>query len=226
MKKVSVEVWSDFVCPWCWIARRRLDKAIVALEGRVGVIVTTKAYRLAKGMAPIDFGRALKQKFGDPAAANGMMAAVGEHGRLEGLAYNFETMRFGDTSDAHAIVKSVGDADLAKLLTERIYKAATTDGINIFDRKVLARLACEVGVPPQDFDFDSALVASEIAGDEARANAISSGVPLFVFNDKFYISGAQSVAVFEKTLLDAAVETPDPPILGQGAVCTTAGCTS
>ncbi|PDS59932.1 disulfide bond formation protein DsbA [Rhizobium anhuiense] len=224
MKTVNVEVWSDFVCPWCWIAKRRLEKAIAGLAGKVEVSVTTNSYRLARGMAPIDYTRALHQKFGNPAAANGMMAAVGENGLSEGLAYNFETMRFGDTSDAHVMIKSIASSALADRLIERIYKAATTDGIDIFDRKALMTLAKETGVTDLDFDFDSQSVAYEIVSDEARANSIANGVPLFLFNDKLYISGAQPVAVFEKALMDAAVEKPEASGFADGAVCSADGC--
>ncbi|WP_425964834.1 DsbA family oxidoreductase [Rhizobium nepotum] len=224
MKIVNVEVWSDFVCPWCWIAKRRLEKAIAALAGHVEVTVTTKSYLLAKGMSPIDYTGALYQKFGNPAAATGMMAAVREHGRSEALIYNFETMRFGDTSDAHAMIKSIASPALAELVSERIYKAATTDGINIFDRQILVALAKEVGVSDLNVDFNSESIAYEIATDEAQANTIANGVPLFLFNGKLHVSGAQPVAVFEKALIDAAVEQPEGVGSADGAVCTADGC--
>lgn len=65
MKTVHVDIWSDFVCPWCWIAKRRLDQAIQQLAGQVQVNVTNHACRLAKGMASMDFGSALSMKFGN-----------------------------------------------------------------------------------------------------------------------------------------------------------------
>ncbi|MNS09321.1 DSBA-like thioredoxin domain protein [compost metagenome] len=224
MKTVNVQVWSDFACPWCWIAKRRLETAIAALAGELEVTVTTRAYRLAKGMAPIDLGHALQQKFGDPASARGMMNAVGENGRTEGLVYSFETMRFGDTSDAHVLIKSIGDKALAERVTERLYKAATTDGIDIFDRIVLLALAEEAGAIDLDVDFDAPLIAAEIAHDEERANTIANGVPLFVFNDKFYISGALPASAFEKALRDSAVDQPEPMDVEDGAVCGLDGC--
>lgn len=224
MKTVNVQVWSDFVCPWCWIAKRRLETALAALAGELEVTVTPRAYRLAKDMAPIDYGRALQQKFGDPAAARGMMTAVGENGRTEGLVYNFETMRFGDTSDAHALIKSIGDSALAERVTERVYKAATTDGIDIFDRTVLVALAEEAGALDLDVDFDAPLIAAEIARDEEKANTIANGVPLFVFNDKFFVSGALPASAFEKALRDAAVDQPEPMDVEDGAVCGIDGC--
>lgn len=227
MKKVSVEIWSDFVCPWCWIAKRRFEKAVNNLAGQIEVTVTTSSYRLAKGAMPMDFKSALYKKFGNATSADRMMDAVGENGRMEGLTYNFDTMRFGDTSAAHALVKSIRSPASAQLMTERLYKAATTDGIDIFDKAVLGSLANELGVTDTTFDFDSPQITSAIASDELRANSIANGVPLFVFNNKLFVSGAREAAVFEKALLDAAAEAPDVPKTfdaDEGESCGIDGC--
>lgn len=224
MKRVNVEVWSDFVCPWCWIAKRRLDKAAASLAGQVEVIVTAKSYRLAKGMAPMDFKSALYQKFGNRISADRMMAAVREQGLLEGLTYNFDTMRFGDTSAAHTLIKSVRSPELAQRLAERVFKAATTDGLDIFDREVLILLAKETGMADTAFEFDSADFASEIALDEREANQIANGVPLFVFNKKLYLSGAREVEAFQNALLEAATDVPDAFDAGTGESCGIDGC--
>jgi predicted DsbA family dithiol-disulfide isomerase len=226
MKKVEVEVWSDFVCPWCWIAKRRLEKAVAGLAGKIEVAVVSKSYRLAKGMAPMDFKTALYQKFGSTTAAERMMAAVSESGRMEGLSYDFKSMRFGDTTAAHAVVKSIRSSLLAQLMTERMYKAATTDGLDIFDRDVLVSLANELGASAAISEFESPQTVSEIARDELQASRIANGVPLFVFNDKLYLSGAREVAVFEKALVDAA--TPDMSEafdFGSGQSCGIDRCT-
>lgn len=224
MKRVNVTVWSDFVCPWCWIAKRRLEKAVASMAAQVEVNVTHKAYRLAKGMAPRDFKGALYRKFGNAVLADRMMSAVAEQGAMEGLTYNFDTMRFGDTSAAHALVKSIESQEDAQGMIERLYRAATTDGIDVFDRGVLASLAKEVGVPQTSFDLDSPRIASDIARDEFEANKVGNGVPLFVFNDKFYLSGAREAAAFEKALRDAAADMPEPLDEEAGATCGMDGC--
>lgn len=224
MKKVNVTVWSDFACPWCWIAKRRLEKAVLNLAGEVEVVITPKSYRLAKGMTPAEFKTVLSNKFGNAVAAERMMTAVAENGAMEGLIYNFETMRFGDTSDAHALVKSVGSLEDKQRLIERIYQAYTTDGIDIFDRQVLLYLAREIGLAETDVDFDSPQFAAEIAGDELAANRIGNGVPLFIFNDKLNLSGAQKIDVFESALLDAAIEVSEQQIDMAGATCGINGC--
>lgn len=224
MKRVNVVVWSDFACPWCWIAKRRLEKAVEGLSGQPDVIVTAKSYRLAKGMAPTDFKEVLGRKFGNASAAQQMMAAVVENGALEGLTYNFGTMRFGDTSDAHALVKNIGSEKDRLRMIERLYQAYTTEGVDIFDREVLTTLAREIGFSEIKFDFDSPQIASEIAGDEFEANRVGNGVPLFVFNDKFHLSGAREVAAFEKALLEAAIDVPQPLADVDGASCGLDGC--
>lgn len=224
MKQVNVEVWSDFVCPWCWIAKRRFEKAAWSLKGRVEISVVPRAYRLAKDVAPTDFEQVLRRKFGNVAAAEQMMAAVAEHGAAEGLTYNFDTMRFGDTSDVHALVKSIREPEDRLRIIDRIYQAATTDGIDIFDRDVLGSLARKIGIPEASFDFDSPEIASQIANDELMANRFANGVPLFVFNDKFHLSGARDIAVFEKVLIEAAIEVAEPAEDMTAASCVINGC--
>ena len=224
MKKVHVEVWSDFVCPWCWIAKRRFEQAADSLSGQIQMTVTSKSYRLAKNMEPVDFKIALRTKFGNQEGADRMMEAVGESGSAEGLVYNFDTMLFGDTGDAHALVKSIQSPAAAGQLTERLFKAATTDGLNIFDKEVLVALAKEVGVDAKGFDFDSARIRSEIVHDELQANQISNGVPLFLFNGKLYVSGARESAVFQKAILESATEVPAAMDTEEGESCGLHGC--
>ncbi|WP_435656665.1 DsbA family oxidoreductase [Brucella pituitosa] len=225
MKTVTVEVWSDFVCPWCWIAKKRFEKAVNSLAGQVQVVVTNKAYRLAKGMRPTDYKTALNQKLGGAAGADRMMTAVGTNGLLEGLVYNFDTMRFGDTTAAHALIKSISSSEVAELMTERVYKAATTDGLDIFNQDVLASLAKEVGVTDTLLASDSARIAAQIDRDEIEAGRIANGVPLFLFNGKVFVSGAQEAGVFERAILDAARDMPEAMVGADGGEsCGIDGC--
>ncbi|AJW93680.1 DsbA family oxidoreductase (plasmid) [Burkholderia gladioli pv. gladioli] len=225
MKRVNVEVWSDFVCPWCWIAKRRLEKAAMGVADRIEVVVTPRSYRLAKGMAPAGFTDALYAKFGNPVAAGRMMDAVASAGAGEGLTYRFETMRFGDTTDAHLLVKSIRTPEDRQRMIERIFRGATTDGVDIFDRTALLDLAKGSGFPGASFSFEDREIASEIARDEMEANRIANGVPLFVFNKSFHLSGAREVGVFEKALLDAAGNVPDETDDTQAVICSIDGCT-
>jgi predicted DsbA family dithiol-disulfide isomerase len=224
MKSVNVEIWSDFVCPWCWIAKRRFEKAVLEMAKEVDVIVTYKSYRLAKGSIPDDFKSALYKKLGSAIPAEGMMSTVSEYGANEGLKYNFDTMRFGDTSDAHALVKSIKSPKDKHLIIERLYQAATTDGIDIFDREVLISLVKDLKISESTLDFDSTQIAAEIARDELEVNRLSSGVPLFIFDGKFQVSGAREVAAFQNALRRAANDAPESFEDVAGTSCSVDGC--
>ncbi|WP_321948037.1 DsbA family oxidoreductase [Paraburkholderia sp. J10-1] len=223
MKRVEVVVWSDFVCPWCWIAKRRLEQAIRAVETEVEVVVELKAYRLAKGMMPTDFATALARKFGSIKQAAEMMGAVSDQAELEGLRYRFDSMRFGDTVDAHALVKSAASREARASIAEMLFQAGTTDGKDIFDRAVLLQIGADAGIRPGEVDFEGKSLLAQIKQDEMEANAIASGVPLFVFNAKTYISGAQPTRIFERALRESAVSI-DAQGQVQGQSCGLDGC--
>ncbi|CAM5347413.1 TPA: DsbA family oxidoreductase [Pseudomonas aeruginosa] len=224
MKTVRVDLWSDFVCPWCWIAKRRLEKAVERLSGEVQVIVTNHAYRLARGMEPTDFASALKMKFGSERQAQQMMETVTTHGAMEGLTYNFGTMRFGDTLAAHSLVKSAGTEAERNKMIEALSLASITNGQNIFDHEVLRGIAAQVGMSAEriaGIDFNR---IHEIEQDEMRANSVANGVPLFILNDKAYVSGAQPVEAFVSALRQTAIEAPASLNAEDGASCGIDGC--
>lgn len=223
MKKITVEVYSDFVCPWCWIAKKRLEKSIGALPSDVEVEVVPRAYRLAKGMQPIAFEKALVLKTGSQARAQVFMEAIQEVASLEGLDYRFDVMRFGDTSAAHQYVKTISSPTLQAKYVERLYAAGTTEGRDIFDERTLKDLAAEVGAADL-FGFDSSEAA--ILSDEATVKGLGTGIPLFVVNGNRYLSGAQEVEVFSKVLKSAVEDLSNDGESVSGASCSISGCES
>ena len=225
-KPLLVEVWSDFVCPWCWIAKRRFDKALAAFEHRDLVQVNLRAYRIAANYQPESFAAALLRKFRDPAAAQGMMDAVRQHGAAEGLDYRFDTMQFGDTIDAHMLVKAVEDEALQKLLVEALYEQSVTHGASLFDRSSLAQIATQAGVSAQLVQDAWAApgLRQLVQRDERTAANVASGVPLFLFGDGSHVSGAQPQNVFAEALdrLYHRSQVAVPDLSGQ--VCGLDGC--
>lgn len=220
-KKITVEVWSDFVCPWCWIAKKRLEQAIDAFGDQVEVEVVPRAYRLAKGMNPIAFKQALLQKMGSHDRADMSMQAIRESALLEGLEYRFDLMQFGDTSTAHKYVKAISDPALQALYIERLYRAGTTEGKDIFSHDALRDLATEVGATELN-GFESA--EAEIRNDEALVNGLGTGIPLFLINGSRYISGAQKPAAFIQALHTAIAELPSDEEAIGAASCSISGC--
>ncbi|WP_434136989.1 DsbA family oxidoreductase (plasmid) [Pseudomonas luteola] len=223
MKKITVEVYSDFVCPWCWIAKRRLEQAIGALPSDVEAEIVPRAYRLAKGMQPIAFEKALVLKTGSQARAAVFMEAIQEVASLEGLDYRFGVMRFGDTSAAHQYVKAISSPALQAKYVERLYAAGTTEGRDIFDERTLKDLAAEVGAADL-FGLDSSEAA--ILSDEATVNGLGTGIPLFVVNGNRYLSGAQEVEVFSKVLKSAVEDLSNHGESVSGPSCSISGCES
>ena len=224
MKLVKVEIWSDFVCPWCWIAKRRFESVAKALAEEIQVAPTYKSYRLSPEMVPIGFKAALEKKFGSARAAEELMAMVSKQAALDGLNYNFSNMKFGDTTNVHALVKSVASPTLQGLLIERIFHAYTSEGFNIFDRDLLQEIALQSGILSEPVNLDPYESIAAIERDEAEAKRIAGGVPLFVFNSKFPLSGAQPIEVFEQVLRRAAEESQATVSLENARVCGSEGC--
>ncbi|WP_336009860.1 DsbA family oxidoreductase [Acinetobacter calcoaceticus] len=225
--QITVDIWSDFACPWCWIAKKRFEKALDAFEHKNQVTIQYHSYRLASGLTPQPFKDALYKKFGGKSGADAMMSHVKSAGELEGLIYNFNSMLFGDTLDAHAIVKLAQQKGVGELLTEKFFKASITEGKSIFDHKVLVELANEVGVPREEANsaFSNISLKQEVLKDEASAHAMgASGVPLFIINNKYSISGAQPIETFLSALEQVWEEKQNELMITEGQSCGINGC--
>lgn len=226
VKPLVVDIWSDFVCPWCWIAKRRFDKALGDFEYKDKVQVNVRAYRIAPNHPAEPFKAALLTKFRDPVAAQGMMNAVQQHAAAEGLDYRFDTMQFGDTTDAHVLVKAVEDESMQKRLVEVLYEQSVSQGMSLFDRDSLALIASKAGVPAVVVQraWSTPELRQLVQRDERTASNIASGVPLFVFSNGTHVSGAQSQRVFRLALekLYTQSQTGMEGLTGQ--LCGLDGC--
>ncbi|WP_035826561.1 DsbA family oxidoreductase [Janthinobacterium sp. RA13] len=221
-----VDIWSDFVCPWCWIAKRRFEKALAAFEHKDAVQVRLRAYRIAPGHPAEPIKAALLKKFRDPLAAEGMLYSVQSHGAAEGLDYRFDTMLFGDTMDAHMLVKAAGDAASQQRLVEVLYAQSTSHGKSLFDRDSLALLAAQAGVPAEAVQraWSTPQWRQQVQDDEYQASRIASGVPLFVFGNGAHISGAQPPEVFSQALENLHAQSQENLAASAGEVCGLDGC--
>ena len=221
-----VDIWSDFVCPWCWIAKRRFDKALAAFEHRDAVQLRLRAYRIAPNHQAEPIKAALLKKFRDPLAAEGMLYSVQSHGASEGLDYRFDSMLFGDTMDAHMLVKAAGDAASQQRLVEVLYAQSISHGKSLFDRDSLALLAAQAGVPAKVVEqaWSTPQWRQQVQDDEYQASRIASGVPLFVFGNGTHISGAQPQEVFLQALEKMHVRSQEDLAASAGDICGLDGC--
>ncbi|MDN4546752.1 DsbA family oxidoreductase [Pseudomonas sp. C32] len=225
-KKFVVDIWSDYVCPWCWVAKRRFENALASFPYKDSVQVNVRAYRLAPNHVAEPMVGALKRKLGSPVSAVTMMSAVKQYGQSSGLDYRFETMLFGDTADAHVLVKAVQDETLKKDLVEALYEQSTTQGKSLFDRKSLEAIAKSVGVPDESvlLAWSSQALRFQMQEDERAAAQFGSGVPFFVFNNSFSVSGAQPQEAFLQALNQMYLESTGEDESFSGQVCGLDGC--
>jgi len=225
-KKYVVDIWSDFVCPWCWVAKRRFEKALDRFDEKDAVHINIRAYRLAANHTPEPMIAALKRKLGNPDTAEAMMSTVIKYGNDAGLEYRFATMQFGDTADAHVLVKAVEEPAVRKRLLEALYEQSTTHGKSLFDRSSLEAIARGVGVSEESTQlaWSSPELRVAMEQDEQFAARLGSGVPLFVFNNEFSLSGAQPEAVFLEALntMQTKEQVKEEDFAGQ--VCGIDGC--
>ncbi|MEU4576430.1 DsbA family oxidoreductase [Nonomuraea sp. NPDC023979] len=205
---MKVEIFSDIVCPWCYIGHTRFARAAEAFRAKGGVIdVTMRPYQLnpdapAEGEPLIP---ALERKFGPNVAQ--MTSRVTAAGAEDGLDMRFDQAISANTFEAHRLVEVATGQGLGEEMTGRLFRAHFTDGLNVGDPQVLAKLAAETGVR------DTGEGADAVREQVARAARLGiTGVPLFLFEEQFAVSGAQPVETFAAAVDEVAARTGQTPI--------------
>jgi predicted DsbA family dithiol-disulfide isomerase len=207
---MQVEIWSDVVCPWCYIGKRRFEQALERFAGRDDVELTWRAFELDPhgSSEPVDLNRLLAEKYGMTLEqARERHAHTAETAAGDGLELNFDHAQSGNTFDAHRLIRFAREHELQGAMQERLFRAYFTEGRAISDRETLAELAGEVGL---DADEVRELLASdrlvaEVRADERTAAGFGiTGVPFFVLDRRLGVSGAQPVEVLLGALEEAA----------------------
>lgn len=206
---MQIEVWSDVICPWCHIGKRRLEMALADFALRDQVQVIFRSFELDPD-APPQLDGTLEEKLAqkyhvslqEAAAMNARVSAVAKE---VGLEYHLSNARPGNTFDAHRLLHFAASRQLGDRATERIMHAYFSESLPVGDLAALARLAPEFGIPEADAlaILQSNDYSAQVRADEARAAGFGiGGVPFFVIDEKVGISGAQPVEVFAKALRD------------------------
>jgi predicted DsbA family dithiol-disulfide isomerase len=207
---MQIEVWSDVICPWCYIGKRRLEMALSGFAQREDVRVIYRSFELDPD-SPRQLDGTLEEKLAqkyhvslqEAAAMNARVSAVATE---VGLDYHLSAARPGNTFDAHRLLHFAESRQAGNRATERIMHAYFSESLPVGDRASLARLAPEFGISEAEAlaMLESNEYAAAVRADEARAAGFGiGGVPFFVIDGKIGISGAQPVEVFAKALLDA-----------------------
>jgi predicted DsbA family dithiol-disulfide isomerase len=213
---VQIDVWSDVVCPWCYIGKRRLEAALSRVDRPVTVV--WHSFQLdpnAPRESSANLEEMLAKKYGmSPGQARSMQERVTAVAAEAGLAYRLDRARPENTFDAHRLLQWASSLGQGPALTERLMKAYFVDGERIGDRATLARLAGEIGLDPEEAAkvlADESSHADAVRADVGRARDIGvRGVPFFVVDGRYGISGAQEVAVLEQAIRQALAEVPAP----------------
>lgn len=204
---MHIDVWSDVICPWCYLGHRRLEKALDQLGWRDEVEVRFRAYLLDPRATaePQDLRRSIEHKYG-PGAFDGMTQRLTALGGPEGIDYRFDTAVRVTTLEAHRLILwawEQGGQAAQTPLVERLFRAYFTEGANIADHEALVRLVGEAGL-----DADAAAevlagtaYAEQVAEDLVQAQERElSGVPAFLIEERMLIPGAQDVETFVTVL--------------------------
>jgi predicted DsbA family dithiol-disulfide isomerase len=197
---MRVDVWSDVVCPWCYIGSAHLAAALRGFEHAEDVEVVWRAYELdpaAPAEREGDYASRLARKYGvGEQDARAMVDRMVRAGAAAGLELRFDVARAGNTFDAHRVLQLAlarGGAALQGAVKERLFRAYFTDGMPIGDRSVLASLAEASGLDGGECSevLASDRFAAEVRADEAAAAAMGvTGVPFFLVDDAYGLAGA------------------------------------
>ncbi|WP_160686631.1 DsbA family oxidoreductase [Clostridium sp. C2-6-12] len=204
---MKIEVWSDFVCPFCYIGKRRLEMALNDFEHKEEVELVVKSFELdpkSKKKFDESIHEIIAKKYGisveQAKASNDQISAQAKE---IGLNYNFDDIKPTNTFDAHRLSHYAKTEGKMNELSERILKAYFVEAMDISDYGVLTKLADEVGLDRVKAleVLETGKYAAEVRKDEEEASKLNiTGVPYFVFNSKYAISGAQPIELFLRTL--------------------------
>ena len=232
---MRIEIWSDVVCPWCYIGKRRFEAALARFEHQEQVEVVWRSFELDPNAPPQQEGpldEMLAKKYGvSLTQARGMIERVTTLAAQEGLDYHLDRAQRGNTFDAHRLLHLAATHGRQGELKERLLRAYFTEARPIGDAETLTAIGVEGGLPANDV---SAMLAGDayaaaVRGDERRAAAFSiQGVPFFVIDEQYGVSGAQESDVLLAALEQAWAKSHPLTLVGaEGAradVCVDERC--
>lgn len=227
---MKVEIWSDYMCPFCYIGKRRFEAALDKFANKDEIEVIQRSFELdpnAKRDVDFDVHDMLASKYGmSRDKAKEMNDNLTQQAQAVGLTYHFDTMVLTNMFDAHRLTQFAAKYGKMNEMAERLFHAYFTESKHLGDRETLTALAEEVGL--DRVEAANMLAGSdysqEVRADEQEASALGiRGVPFFVINRKYAVSGAQPSEVFLEALQKAWDESRPFTVVNESA--DQAGCT-
>ncbi|MFE9683850.1 DsbA family oxidoreductase [Streptomyces sp. NPDC006285] len=235
---MRVEIWSDIACPWCYVGKARFEKALHAFPHRDGVEVVHRSFELDPGRAKGDIQPVipmLTKKYGmSEAQARAGEENLGAQAAAEGLAYRTQGRDHGSTFDMHRLLHLAKEKGRQDELIQTLYRANFAEERSVFgDDERLVELAVSAGLDAEETRkvlADPSAYADEVRADEREAAELgANGVPFFVLDRKYGVSGAQPAEVFSQALEQAwashsPLELLQPAGRGDAEACGPDGC--
>jgi predicted DsbA family dithiol-disulfide isomerase len=232
---MKVEIWSDFACPFCYIGKKRFERALADFAHKDEVEIVYKAYQLNPNAPKVMVGTAYenfaKSHHMSEEGARKRFDMFTQNAKTEGLVYNYDIIQMTNTLDAHRLAKWANQFGKENELTDRFMKAYFSEGRNLADHNTLLDLIKELGL---DVNKAKAILESDDFKLEAKqemqegASVGVQGVPFFVIDRKYGISGAQELGYFKQALEQIYQESKPiqkVEIKGEaGAVCDDESC--
>ncbi|MFG1707290.1 DsbA family oxidoreductase [Nonomuraea sp. M3C6] len=229
MSTLTVDIWSDLVCPWCYVGKRRFETALAGFSRRADVRVRWRSFELdpGGGTEPVLTlpERSHRDLGGTRAETDRRMAMLTELAAKEGLTYRLDRARAVNSFDAHRLMHYADHEGRGEEVREHLMRAYTADGAILTDRDTLVGIAADGGLDPSQTRemLERGDFADAVRADERRAMELGvSGVPTFVFAERYAVSGAQPVEVFAQ-LLDRAWRELAPSA-GDGVCAVEGSC--
>jgi len=215
-KPIKIDIWSDVACPWCYIGKRRLENAVSQFAGSDGAPPIEIAYHSFQldPSTPVDYAGTHAEYLAGhlgaaPADVARMTAQVTKVAAGEGLDYHLDDVKTANTGKAHELIHFAAANGKGPEMKERLLRAYFTEGKNVGKLDALADMAADVGLDRAAAKkaLESGVFAKAVQADIAQAAGIGvRGVPFFVVDGKYGVSGAQETGVFLKALQQIAGE--------------------
>lgn len=205
---MRVDIWSDLVCPWCYLGKRRFETALAAFAHGDEIEVVHRSFQLdpsiPKGVELRTRDMLMRKYRMTESQVIASQAHLEQLAAVEGLEYHLAESHTGNTMDAHRLVHLGREQHIQEAVIERLFRAHFTEGQSLFSTESLAGLGTEAGLRDVDDTLNSRRYEDAVIADQREAHQLGvRGVPFFAIDGRYGVSGAQSVEVFLDALTQA-----------------------
>lgn len=225
---MKIEIWSVYACPFCYIGEKRLEKAISQIKTDEEIKIIFKSFELDptadKKVVSSTAERFAKKYFMSIADAEKKIEQISLLGRREGIDFKYISTNYTNTFDALRLTKFAEEKNCAEIV-EKLFDAYFTKNLELADHKILKKIAADCGLDENEVEkfLDSDKFSEEVRKDEFEAAKLGiHGVPFFLIDEKFALSGAQPTEILKNAIEDALAEKISEKF--SGMTCGADGC--